>query len=558
MLNILLKINLIDFLIFITFLFSLVACAPQPPLPSSGHLDATAVISQDDNIPPITQVVPFVPPPQTLPILETFTVVVVDVPVNELLFALARDADFNLDIHPGITGKVTLSAIEQTLPQILERIADQVDLAYQIKNRHITVSLDRPYLELYKVNYVNMLRDTENEVTVATQIASTGSVEVGEDNKSSGSNLSGNNSKTKITNESRNRFWDRLKENIIHILESTQKLTDEDVKKDKEFDRNVIVNPESGTLVVQATRKQHQEIQHFIDTILASVQKQVLIEATIVEVELGDKYQAGVDWKRVAGDYSYSQSLLSGNLSSSPFYSIEYNNADGRIGDVFAKVRLLEQFGKVKVLSSPRIMALNNQTAVLKVVDNRIYFTVQVEVDRRELSTETTYETNVHTVPVGLIIMVTPQISENDVVMLNVRPTISRIIGFVNDPTPLLALSGVESKIPEIQVREMESVLRVQNGNIAVLGGLMQDTVDRSTDGIPLVSKIPVFGNLFSYRKDEYKKTELIIFLRPVVVKDASLSSDLHEYKTYLPDPSQNDIFPPTGILDENSNSENQ
>jgi len=393
-------------------------------------------------------------------------------------------------------------------------------------------------------------------VTVATQIASTGSVEVSLDSSGGGSssavNLSGNNSKTKIVNASRNRFWETLETNIVNILKSTQK--SENIK-DKELDEflenSVIVHPESGTVVVQANRKQHQHIQNFIDSVSASVQKQVLIEATIVEVELSDQYQAGVDWKRIAGDYTYEQKLTSNSLSASPFYSIEYANTDGRIGNVSLAVRLLEQFGKVKILSSPRIMALNNQTAVLKVVDNRIYFTVQVETEHRELSSETTYETSVHTVPVGLIVMVTPQISENDMVMLNVRPTISRILGFVNDPTPdYLGLSNVESKIPEIQVREMESVLRVQDGNIAVLGGLMQDTVDRNTDGIPLISKVPFFGNLFSYRRDEYKKTELIIFLRPVVVKDASLSGDLKEYKTYLPNPTDTEIFPPAGILD--------
>jgi general secretion pathway protein D len=129
---------------------------------------------------------------------------------------------------------------------------------------------------------------------------------------------------------------------------------------------------------------------------------------------------------------------------------------------------------------------------------------------------------------------VTPFIDENEVVTLNVRPTISRIIGFVTDPNPALADAGVTSEIPVIQVREIESVLKIENGDTAVIGGLMQDQIDKSTTGIPILSSIPVLGALFRYQDDKYVKSELVIFIRPVVTQDASLTGDLKEYRKYL------------------------
>jgi general secretion pathway protein D len=129
---------------------------------------------------------------------------------------------------------------------------------------------------------------------------------------------------------------------------------------------------------------------------------------------------------------------------------------------------------------------------------------------------------------------VTPFIDQHETVTLNVRPTISRIIGFVADPNPQLADAGVTSEIPVIQVREIESVLKIENGDTAVIGGLMQDQIDKTTSGIPILSSIPWLGALFRYQDDKYEKSELVIFIRPVVTKDASLTGDFKEYRKYL------------------------
>jgi general secretion pathway protein D len=204
------------------------------------------------------------------------------------------------------------------------------------------------------------------------------------------------------------------------------------------------------------------------------------------------------------------------------------------LGNLSVAVSLLESFGTVKVLSSPKLSVLNNQTAFLKVVDNRIYFTINVQVTPGTTTGTqpiVTYTSTPATVPVGFVMSVTPSIDESGMVTMDVRPTISRIIDYVDDPNPALAQARVVSQIPEIQTREIESLLRVKSGDIAVMGGLMQDATNNLSDEIPGVGRIPWLGNLFKYKNDKHTKSELVIFLRPVVIRDASLEGDYHAYK---------------------------
>jgi len=201
--------------------------------------------------------------------------------------------------------------------------------------------------------------------------------------------------------------------------------------------------------------------------------------------------------------------------------------ADG----VGATMKMLAQFGDIRVLSSPKIMALNNQAAMLRVVDNKVYFTIEVTAGipatDNSPATPALYTSEINTVPVGFVLSVTPQISENDQVTLNVRPTISRILRYVNDPSPALTDAGVWSmRFLRFRFAKSESILKVFSGQTAVLGGLMQDSLDASTSGLPGLSKLPGLGNLFSYRDDIASKTELIVFIRPVVIKQPSLDGD--------------------------------
>jgi MSHA type pilus biogenesis protein MshL len=245
---------------------------------------------------------------------------------------------------------------------------------------------------------------------------------------------------------------------------------------------DVVVNAVSGTVTINATEKQHQLIQQHIDSIVNAMQRQVLIEATIVEVTLSNAYQGGIDWSRLSatGGVSFSQSLIGARLGTAPFASLLYNPGgvragDTRYGDLSVTIKLLEQFGNTRVLSSPKLMALNNQTALLKVVDNIVYFEVSSSASQATTGgVLQTINTAAKTVAVGVVMSVTPQINEDGRVLLSVRPTVTRLRPeqpFVPDPNPVLVIQNL---VPQIQVREMESVLQVGSGQTVVLGGLMR------------------------------------------------------------------------------------
>lgn len=526
---------------------ALMSCGPtRPPEQSTGHL--TEVNEPATDIPaPVVQTT-LLPPPQIRPKLETYTVVVSGVPAKDLLFSMARDAKINLDIHEDIEGSVTLNAIDQTLEQILDRIAQQTDIRYSLEKNTLRVRADKPYLETYKVDYVNISRESKGVVRVATNIGSTGQGNVGQSNtrsnNSNSNNSESNSSLTEVNLKSNNKFWETLSGNIIEILNDSEEETAA-ITDGVENNSNVIVNRESGIIVVRATYKKHREIQSFIDQVLNNSKRQVMIEATIAEIKLSDSYQAGVDWSVVASDSSTGVNLLTdftgSNLVNSPFSSVTLSSTSG--GDqVGIALRALEEFGDVKVLSSPKVMAINNQPAILKVVDNVVYFEMQVDTavaDNSSVSL-TTFETQIKTIPVGFVMAVTPYINEHNVVTLNIRPTISRVIDTVEDPNPAFRNADVVSTVPVIQVREIESILSINSGDTAVIGGLMQDTKNDKSSGVPLLSDIPIIGNLFKYENDSREKSELIIFIRPLVINHASLTGDLAEYKKYLPADSSN------------------
>lgn len=497
------------------------------------HITAPAQTAVDEDIPEIVQSIPLLTPPQQEAPLELYSVVVQDVDVRELLFAMARDAGINIDVPNSVAGTVSINAINQTLPQILERIARQVAITWSFdRSDYLIVQPDLPVWRNYRIDYVNMSRSAQSQVSVSTAV--TGGV--GDDTGGE----EGNNSTTMLAQTTANAFWDTLSANLSTLLG--------EVGGSELNASSIVVSPESGLVSVRATNREHEAIYDFIESVRTRSLYQVMIEATVVEVNLGDRYQAGVDWSALArdsGQINFNQSLSGLNLDTAPTNILTIDKSAGADA-ISATIRALSQFGDLRVLSSPKLMALNNQTAMLRVVDNRIYFTIEVEAGFPATATSPaiapTFTSEVHTVPVGFTMAVTPQISEDDQITLNVRPTISRILRFVDDPNPALATASVVNSIPELQIREIESVLKVESGEIAILGGLMQDTIDSDVVGIPGVNRVPIVGDLFSYRDDNTIKTELIIFIRPFVVRQPSLNGDLERYSEYLPTPTVGNI----------------
>ena len=600
---------------------AVVAGCTQPPVkPSLQHVGAMPSANpQPAGEIPSPVVIPTLPPrPQAVKRPETYSVVVNEVPVRDLLFALARDARVNVDVHPGIAGNVTLNAINQTLQQLLNRVSKQVDLRWEMDGQNLSVLPDNAFLRMYKVDYVNMTRVSDTNVSVSTEISSTG--------RGAGSSAGGSNSSTTVTSQSANRFWDSLALNVCSLVAATRVITREEretLRTQQQRDRDdrlsvarslaaagagapqlmqqvtpasttplqplqinctpqqagtgqagsaltlnnpVIANRETGVVSVYATERQHERVQEFLDRVQSSAKRQVLIEATVVEVELSSNYQQGINWQRLQGSGNTGTSLtvqpigptaLPGGVVPGPgavinpvtssvvnpgsltsgMLQIGYVNPTSRLGNIAAALTLLESFGKVRVLSSPKISVLNNQTAILKVVNNLVYFSIGATITPATPTSAAvnTYTSTANTVAVGFVMSVTPQIDDLDAVSINVRPTISRLLRYVNDPNPELARAGIRNPVPEVQTREMESILKVPNQQIAVMGGLMQDSVNDNEDGVPGVNRIPGIGELFRYRNEQSRKSELVIFLRPVVLKDASLDGDFRNFREFLP-----------------------
>ncbi len=569
--------------------------APVLPISDSHLTDEKAgkVGHEDKILQPVS--VPKPPPPKPQPKLPTYSIVVNEVPVKELLFALARDTKQNIDVHPGLQGLVSLNAIDETLPAILDRIAKQGNLRWRQEGRTILVSPDTPYVKTYKVDYVNVSRDTQSTVGVqglVGNVGSTGSTGGGGGGAAGGAG--GNTSSTTVNTVSKNEFWKVLEENVKAMLaatrvqalsaderasraESAKAQREERIAQaeavaragtsasdlmSKAFDsqqpalpgdvtNEVAVNPVAGTVTILATDKQHSLVQQYLDQVMASSQRQVLIEATIVEVELSRSYQGGVDWGRIAqtpgSGISFTQNMIGSALGTAPNVTLSYGQQG--LTSLFATIKLLEQFGNTRVLSSPKVMALNNQTAILKVVRNVVYFTITQQISQAtslggaNLSATTT---TARTVPLGLIMSLTPQINANGQITLNVRPTVTSQVGTALDPNPVLAATNppLQNPIPIVEIREIESVLQLVSGQTAVLGGLIKDEVRRNRNQIPGIGNTRV-GDAFAFRDETAVKTELVIFLRPTVVTNPSLDSDdLRFLRPLLPKPEQMGALP--------------
>ena len=476
-----------------------------------------------------------------------YSITAVNVPVTELLFQIAQDAGKQIDLYKGLEGSVTINALNQPLNKILERIAEQVGFMFQVDGSVIKIKPDLPEWRSYKVDYVNINKLSEDSIDMRMSVSGAGggatATATGGGTKKSGGSFS------KVSVKSEHDFWKSLEENVTVLAQ----LDSSDLSSNKEFkvndsNGNTAINPEAGIISVYTSAKKHKMIKHFIESVTQRVDRQVLIEATVVEVLLNDEYQAGIDWS-VLGSRAFGDN--GGITISSPFsgpssgFSIATVDPTGNpavglaSGDwnILANLQLLKTFGDSKVLSSPKIMAINNQTALLKVVNNLVYFTVDVNTTAATATTAglTTYESEIHTVPVGFTMSVTPFVSADGDITLNVRPTVSRQIGTVLDPNPALKDAGVESSIPVIQEKEMSSVLRLKDRQTAVIGGLIEDLNSQDDLGLPWFSDIPVVGSLFSSQKKQMKKTELVIFIRPTIVKNPDIiNGDLQSSGRFL------------------------
>jgi len=560
----------------------LTACAQAPVKPAETHIRAGEP-RPEGSIPPPVQLAPVLPRPKPSVRPETYSVVVSNVRVQELLFALARDARLNVDINPDITGTVTLNAIDQTLPQLLTRIARQVDLRWEIDGQTLIVMRDTPFLRAYKIDYLSAARNVTMKSTASTLFG-------GGTGAAAASGPAATGATATIDVKAENNLWDSIVQNVKEILRETDKILPAAATAAAmpapvapgagqsaaapgpaapptptyQEAASVIANRESGVLYVRATSKQQERVQEFLDQVMAGAKRQVLVEATVAEVQLRNEYQRGIEWQRLPSGtrgFTFTQPAIPPPTGFNPNpFQIGYTS-----NNFSATLKLLEQFGDVRVLSSPKLSVMNNQTAILRVTRDIIYFTITPSTQpitfagsgAGGVTVNASFTTTPNIAAEGFMMAVLPQINDTDGVVLNVRPTIRRQVGSARDPNPALQGAATQNDIPLFETREFDSILRLQSGETAVLAGLMQDQVENTDTGIPGIRSIPIIGEALSSRSDLTRKTELVIFLRASVIRDPSTEGEFRRFRDQLPGgdfftkPNPGRIAPPVGPASE-------
>lgn len=480
-----------------------------------------------------------IPRAEIKPIEGKFDLAVNNTAAAHVFMAIVSGTRYSMLVHPEVSGAISLNLKDVTVFEALEAIHELYGYDYKVDGTRIYIQPLTLQTRIFQVNYLTGQREGKSSLRVAS--GSVADVAIG---SSGGTSSSENRDSSKVTMTSSADFWDELVKTLAVI-----------VGTDK--GRSVVVSPMSGVIVVRAMPDELKNVAAYLKASQLSIERQVILEAKIIEVKLSDSFQSGVNWSAFANrpnsalsagtiasgtTLSNSGSLSNGNLSASPGSTLAAAAATAlptgaiagtMFGLVFqtsnfaALLNFLEGQGDVHVLSSPRIATLNNQKAVLKVGTDEFFVT---EVSGGTQSTTTTAGT-APTVKVqpffsGIALDVTPRIDENNEIILHIHPSVSTV-STVNKTVNLGTSNGVSNiynlPLASSSVSETDSVVRARDGQIVAIGGLMRQASVMDESGLPMLPKT-VFGQ--TNRVTE--KRELVILLKPTVVNsDKDWSDDI-------------------------------
>jgi MSHA type pilus biogenesis protein MshL len=464
------------------------------------------------------------------------------VPLKEAVIELFRQAQVDLQLDSTLDQRIVFIANKRPFIEIIKDICDLVNLRYKICGQSIRVEADTPYPVNYTFPHLNLSRTADNRISIATDVFS--SVK---DNKASADN--GSNSA--IVGKGNNDFWTELDGNLKIIL-NTQLPSKEGDGKPPSYS----LHRQGGMVSVYGTQRQHHLVADYLNSLRQSVSAQVLIEAKVIEVSLKDQYKGGINWQKLTGGGLHADMALGDLAQRGRFMDPTSAQTDMLSAGLQDKtfvglIKAIEEFGASRTLSSPRLTVLNNQTAILKVAQNQVYFRLNYDkqlnlaVNRESINVSS----DIQTVPIGLVMSVQPSIDQDTGdIILSLRPTVSRLTHSVSDPAVEIAFANAKSQsqvkpkpslIPVVEVREIDSVLRLQSGEIAVLGGLMEARATNGTAKLPVVGDLPMVGQLFTASADGDEVVELVILLRASIIDDAPApdAADQRLYQEYMDDP---------------------
>jgi MSHA biogenesis protein MshL len=486
-----------------------------------------------------------------------FDIAVKDAAAQDFFMGLVEGSPYNMMVEPGVSGKITLTLKNVTVPEVMEAVRNVYGYEYTYHDGIFEVMPNGLTTRVFPINYLNLKRLGTSRTRV-----NSGQLTEGANGTSGSSGSSGSNSNNPGGNGG----------STVEQMPSTEISTDTDADLWKELQatlhtlvgegegRQVIASPQTGMVIVKASARELAIVDDFLSRAQLSLQRQVILEAKILEVTLSDGFQSGINWSRLG---SMSGRPLGVGISGVPLTSdptaSTVNSATGAVvpqpilpsnpvkfataaassalGGVFAGayagtnfdgvIELLQTQGSVQVLSSPRVSTVNNQKAVIKVGSDE-FFVTSISTTNNSTSTGTTSTPNITLTPFfsGIALDVTPQISEEGDITLHVHPSVNKVV----DQEKQFKVFNQDFQVPLAlsTSRETDSIVRAKNGQVVVIGGLMQNNADNQQAGVPGLSKIPLLGYLFKQKQKSTSKTELVILLRPIVPDDGTWADQMH------------------------------
>jgi MSHA biogenesis protein MshL len=487
-----------------------------------------------------------------LPAEPRLDLLVNDANAREVFLAIVADTRYSMLMHPDVGGKLSVTLRGVTVQEALESIRDVYGYDFKIDGRRITVYAPTLQTRIFTLNYPTSQRAGSSELRVSSgagQSSSQGSTNTGNTNTNNNSNNTGGQGGTnggqtessRISTSSKSEFWVELAEAVRGLV-------------GKGEGRSVITSPQAGIMAVRGMPDELRQVEKFLKAAQIAVERQVMLEAKIVEVELRDGFQSGIDWSALRNGKGQTGAMgtMSGNTTSNALVRGVQNNlpgfaataglladnialpasGSGLFGLAFATdgfqavLGFLETRGDVQILSSPRIATLNNQKAVLKVGTDEYFVT---GVSGGNSATQTTTGNTQPTMPSitmssffsGISLDVTPQIDDNKTITLHVHPSVSN----VTEKTKQIDLGSIGNyrfPMASNSVNESDTVVRIQDGHIVAIGGLMQIETSRQASGLPGTNSVPVFSTLFNNKADSGRKKEVVVLIKPTIIRSSA------------------------------------
>jgi len=466
--------------------------------------------------------------------------------VRQFFMGLVDDSEHNMILHPEVKGRLTLDLKNVNVNEVMEVVRDVYGYDFEKTKTGYSVFPNTMSTRIFTMNYLNVNRSGGSKMSVSSgqvteSVSGTGTT------ASTSQSVSGSN----ISTDSNSDFWAELKQSLIALVGNKK-------------GRNVVVSPQSGMVVVRAMPHELRAIEKYINKTQNFVQRQVIIEAKILEVELSERFQTGINWAALAASGN-NRTLLGQTGGGSIFDGSGLTSIAGNKGelnptsltqlsgtattafggmftaalnlgsDFTAFIEMLKTQGDVQVLSSPQVSTINNQKAVIKVGKDEFFIT-DVESNTSTTTATASTSSNVELTPFfsGVALDVIPQISETGEIILHVHPTVST----VSEKTKNISVaSGTALSVPLAisSIRESDSIIRARSGQVVIIGGLMQNKISQNESKVPLLGDIPLLGSLFTHTQDISVKSELVILLKPIVIdNDQQMAAEVNRVKSRI------------------------